>query len=179
MVILQRVQLVTVANNICTQVDAWLDSWNSGAFNKLVCEFCIAATGYMGRARGNQNSEQCHCTFLKLVIRGKFREAFRFIYERDLFFSTTQKNGVQWNGRYGGNHHSGFGWEKSARKTPPLFYIGGVRRNTSFYSCVYYVECGQIGCMKTFGEFRPRWYGLGRSTFVAFKIRWVQKNKSY
>ena len=36
---------------------------------------------YLGKARGNQTMEECHGTFLNLVLKGKFCEAVQFICE--------------------------------------------------------------------------------------------------
>ena len=37
-------------------------------FDEIPCDSYAAATVYLGRARGIQNVEQRHCTFLNLVM---------------------------------------------------------------------------------------------------------------
>ena len=56
------------------------------------------------------------------------------------------------------------------KKLPPCSTLEVHTKNNYVYSCGYYGGCGQIGRMKTIREFGPRWYGLGRSTGVAFDI---------
>ena len=82
-VILQRVRLVTGTKNIRVQINTRLYPWNIGAFDELVNDSCAAAVGYMGRAHGNQNLEQRHCTFSNFVLCGKFFEAVIFFCERE------------------------------------------------------------------------------------------------
>ena len=42
-----------------------------------------SAMGYLGKAHGNQTMEECHRTFLNLVLKGKLREAVQFVCERE------------------------------------------------------------------------------------------------
>ena len=87
-VILQHVHLITGAKNIRALIDTKPELWNIGVFNKLVNNFYTTATGYLGRALGNQNAEQHHHTFLNLFLHGKLREAVKFLCKREteLFF---------------------------------------------------------------------------------------------
>ena len=68
---------------------------------------------------------------------------------------------------------------KHLHKTFPTFYVGGVQKNTYFYSCGNYGGCGQIGLTDTFKEFGPCRYGLGISTGVDFKICEGKKKTSH
>ena len=55
--------------------------------------------------------------------------------------------------------------KKKIRMTPPpLFYIGGEKRNTHLGSSGYYRVCGQIGCALTFEEIGSQKNGPGGST---------------
>ena len=94
-VILKHVRLVTGAKNICAQIDAQLYSWNSGAFDEIICDSCAADMGYLGRAHRNKSSEQCHHTFSNLLLCGKLREAVRLVCKRELSLKTTQLNSVR------------------------------------------------------------------------------------
>ena len=76
-VILQCVRLFTGAKNIRAIIEFRLNSWNHGAFEKLINDTYTAATGYLGRARGTQSEEQRHRTFSDIVLRQKLREADR------------------------------------------------------------------------------------------------------
>ena len=51
-------------------------------FDELVKDTYNYGMGYLGKARGNQTEEQRHRTFSNLVLKGKFREAIRFICDR-------------------------------------------------------------------------------------------------
>ena len=81
MVILKNVQLITGARNITALIDDGIDSWNRGAFDKIVCESYAAAIDYLGRSHGNQNAEQRHRTFSNLFQRGKLRDDVIFFYK--------------------------------------------------------------------------------------------------
>ena len=66
--ILQCVQLITGAKNICARNEFRLDYWNYSAFGKLVNGMYTATMGYLGRARGIQSKDQNHCMFSNLVL---------------------------------------------------------------------------------------------------------------
>ena len=80
-VILQCVQLVTGAKNIWAWMNVELNSWNSGAFDELVCDSYAVATSYLGKAHRDKNSKQQIHTLLDLFIRGKLCKAIRFVFE--------------------------------------------------------------------------------------------------
>ena len=80
---MQRVRLVTGAKKILAQIEAWLASWNSGEYDKLLFDSYTVATGYLGRDCGNQNAEQLHRKILNLFLGGKLRQAVRFICEQE------------------------------------------------------------------------------------------------
>ena len=82
MVILQRVRLVTGAKNIFAWIDVQLNSWNSGAFDKIVCNSYAASVVYLGRDCKNQSADQHHCTLSNLVLLGKLCEAVSFFANR-------------------------------------------------------------------------------------------------
>ena len=69
--------------------------------------------------------------------------------------------------------------KKICAETQRLLYAGGVQKKAYFYSRGYYGGFGQISCMKTIGEFRPRWHGLRISTGVDFKIMGGQQKPLY
>ena len=69
--------------------------------------------------------------------------------------------------------------EKSAWKKSRLFYVGGILRNTYFYSCGHYGGCVQIGRVENFGDFGPCMYRLGSYTWADFKVRGGQKKNLY
>ena len=54
-VILQHVQLVTGAKNICAQTESGLDFWNHGAFEKLVTKFTPRIEGTQGKLAGSKS----------------------------------------------------------------------------------------------------------------------------
>ena len=81
--ILQRTQGVNNSTQICKRILFRLYCWIHGAFDKLVKDMNNSAMGYLGKSRGNQTEEQCHRTFSNLVLKGKLREAFRFVCERE------------------------------------------------------------------------------------------------
>ena len=150
----------------CAWIEARLASWNCGSFKELVCDSYVAATGYLSRARRNQNSEQLHSTLLNLVLHRKLCEAVRFFCKRESggFLQpnkrASDKMGVM---------------EESIVKYPHpppfhLLYSGGVWINTYLHSCGHYQGCDQIGRTETFREFGTRSYGLRISTRVDFKF---------
>ena len=60
-----------------------LDLWNRGAFDELVKDTYNSSIEYLGKARGTQTTEERHREFSNLVLKGKFRESFRFVCERE------------------------------------------------------------------------------------------------
>ena len=70
--------------NICVQMDARFSLWNHRDFDKLVFYSYPEATGYLGRYRENQNTEQRHCKLFDLVLRRKLCEAIRFFCKQEL-----------------------------------------------------------------------------------------------
>ena len=102
-----------------------MEQWS--AFDELVYDSYAAATGYLGRARRNQSSDQCHSTLLNLVLRGKFHEAIRFVCKcelrgRGLLPSemASNKTGVM-------DKTVATVLKKKRTKNFPLFYAGGVQ----------------------------------------------------
>ena len=77
--ILQHVQLVTGAKIRYVQIYAHIASCNRGSFYELVYKSYIAAMGYLGRSRGNQNMEHHLHTFSNRVLPGKLHESVRFV----------------------------------------------------------------------------------------------------
>ena len=73
MVILQRIRLVSGAKNIRDRITSCLDLWNKGAYYELVQDSYSAAAAYLGKERETQNREQCHSTFLNLILNGRLR----------------------------------------------------------------------------------------------------------
>ena len=83
-VILKHDQDVNNPRNICTFILLRLDSWNYGAFDKLVKDTFNTATGCLEKSRGMiQTKEQRHRTFLIIVLKRKLREAVQFFCERE------------------------------------------------------------------------------------------------
>ena len=83
-VILQLVQLVTDTRYIHVQIDAQLNSWNSGAFDEIVCDSYAVSTECLGSASGNKSADQNHCTLSNLFLLGKLCEAYIFVCELEL-----------------------------------------------------------------------------------------------
>ena len=70
---------VTVNNakhiRVCIQFR--IDHWNCGAFDELLKDNFNMSTGCLGKSSRIQIKEQRHCTFLNLVLKGRFCEAVR------------------------------------------------------------------------------------------------------
>ena len=69
---------LSLEDPVCVLIESWLTSWNHGAFDKLVYYSYKMATGYLGKAHRNQNTEQHHFMFLIIVLRGKLCKTISF-----------------------------------------------------------------------------------------------------
>ena len=73
-VTLQRAQGVNNSAQIRNRILFQLDLGNRGEFDELMKDTYNSAMGYLGKARGSQNEEECDRTFSNLVMKGKFRK---------------------------------------------------------------------------------------------------------
>ena len=65
-------------------IDAKIDSWNSRAFDELVCDYNAVAKEYLGGDHRNKIYGQHHHTFLNLFLHCKLYEAVIFVCGWDL-----------------------------------------------------------------------------------------------
>ena len=78
LVILKCAQAVINTKHSCARIQFIFHCWNSGVFGELVKDTFNVATGFLGKSRGIQSEEQCHHTFLNLVLKVKLRVAVIF-----------------------------------------------------------------------------------------------------
>ena len=82
-VILQHAQGVKNSAKMRKRIFFRLDLCHHGAFDELVKDMHNSAMGCLGKARGTKTMDECHRTFLNLVMKRKLREAVRFVFERE------------------------------------------------------------------------------------------------
>ena len=121
--------------NICAWIEAQLDSWNCVAFDEHVNNSYTAAMGYPGKARGTQSMEKHHHTFSKKFLRGKLREAVRFVCKQ-------KTGGVLQPNKLSSEKRALWMKPLHGSSPPPPIYAGGVQQNAYLNSCRHYIEYG-------------------------------------